>query len=1021
MIAFSLQTYQRKMKKFFTLVIGCFLATGLYAQPHFPYNGVRDERPNAVLFTNANIVVKPGQRIEKGMLLVRDGKVAEVGKTIAKPAGVQEIDLQGKYIYPAFVESYGDYGISKESRSAGNRNGGPQFTPARNGAFTANDAIRADQQAFNRFSGDSKAAAQWRKNGFGAVVTHVQDGIARGTGALVSTGDETDNLLLLQPKVSAHYSFSKGSSTQDYPSSLMGSIALYRQTWYDARWYQANKQKQQLLDLTLDALLADATLPQVFEAQQKYDLLRINELGKELNMNFVVKARGDEYQYLEAVKAAQMPLLVPVNFPDAVEVEDPLDARDVSLATMLHWELAPGNLAALHKAGVRFAVTTADLKNPSDLWVNMRLAIEYGLPTDAALEALTLAPARLFKVDNLVGTLEKGRLANFLVCSDSLFATDNEIYQTWVNGRKYEQQAFPESVDLRGNYRFNGSLLNGMLLEVKGKASQPEFSLKTNDTTSVKLKAERSGDFVSLWVKDKKVADGALLRISLWRDGKNLQGKFNEREGVETDVRLTYESAITEKEKTKKDKVAASLGTMRYPFTDLGQLEVPKTGALLIRGATVWTSEAEGKLEEADVAINNGKIIAVGKKLSAAVLGKGAQVREIDGKGLHVTPGLIDEHSHIAISRGVNEGTRSITSEVRIGDVLNPDDVNIYRQLAGGVTGAQLLHGSANAIGGQSQYIKMRWGVTNPNDLKMREAAAFNKFALGENVKQANWGDRNTTRFPQTRMGVEQIMMDGFLRAREYDAQRKADPVGTRRDLSMDALVEIMQQKRFITCHSYVQSEINMLMKAGDSLGFKVNTFTHILEGYKVADKMFKHGANASTFADWWAYKYEVIDAIPHNAAIMNRVGVNVAINSDDAEMARRLNQEAAKTVKYGGLSEVEAMRMVTINPAKMLKIDAHTGSLKAGKQADVVIWNGHPLSMYSKPLYTLVDGVVYFDHERDAAARLALQAERQRLIEKMADARKNGKKTAKPALMIEPEWHCETLGDQGAHLHHAH
>lgn len=264
-------------------------------------------------------------------------------------------------------------------------------------------------------------------------------------------------------------------------------------------------------------------------------------------------------------------------------------------------------------------------------------------------------------------------------------------------------------------------------------------------------------------------------------------------------------------------------------------------------------------------------------------------------------------------------------------------------------------------------------------------------------------------------------MMDGFLRAREYDAQRKADPMGTRRDLSMEALVEIMQQKRFITCHSYVQSEINMLMKAGDSLGFKVNTFTHILEGYKVADKMFKHGANASTFADWWAYKYEVIDAIPHNAAIMNRVGVNVAINSDDAEMARRLNQEAAKTVKYGGLSEEEALRMVTINPAKMLKIDAHTGSLKVGKQADLVVWNGHPLSMYSKPLYTVVDGIVYFDHERDAAAREALKAERQRLIEKMAEARKNGKKAAKPALLIEPEWHCETLGDQGAHLHHAH
>jgi imidazolonepropionase-like amidohydrolase len=209
-------------------------------------------------------------------------------------------------------------------------------------------------------------------------------------------------------------------------------------------------------------------------------------------------------------------------------------------------------------------------------------------------------------------------------------------------------------------------------------------------------------------------------------------------------------------------------------------------------------------------------------------------------------------------------------------------------------------------------------------------------------------------------------------------------------------------------------------MKAGDSLGFKVNTFTHILEGYKVADKMLAHGSNASTFADWWAYKYEVIDAIPHNAAIMNRVGLNVVINSDDAEMARRLNQEAAKTVKYGGMSVEEALKMVTINPAKALRADAFTGSIKVGKQADLVLWNAHPLSMYSKPVLTLVDGVAYFDASRDAEQRAALDKERQRLIEKMLDAKKAGKKTSKPVMMVAPEWHCETLGDMGeaAHSH---
>ncbi|MDP2187548.1 MAG: amidohydrolase family protein [Sphingobacteriaceae bacterium] len=1008
------------MKKIlFLLFVWSGFALTAFAQPHFPFNGVQDERPTAWLLTNANIVTQPGQLLESGMMLIRDGKVVEIAKTIAQPADAQLLDLQGKYIYPAFVEPYGDYGISK-SKNERNRGGGPQFTPARGGAYTANDAIRADQQAASLFQVDAKAAEKLRKSGYGAVATHLQDGIARGTGALVATGDGSDNQQLLVPQLSAHFSFNKGSSTQDYPSSLMGSIALLRQTYYDARWYQANKSLLQLQDLSLDALLATATLPQIFESAQKYDLLRIQKLGAEFGLNYVVKGRGDEYQYLDAVKAAKTPLLVPVNFPDAFDVEDPLDARDVSLAQMLHWELAPGNLAALHKAGVPFAVTSSDLKNPADLLPNMRLAIEYGLPEAAALEALTLAPARLLKADKLVGQLVKGGLANFIVCSEPIFNADNEMYQTWVLGKKYEHQAFPEKGEMRGTYVFKGGALDGDTLVIKGKASAPEASIRVNDSTTVKFKWELQGDFVNAWVRDAKLKDGQLLRFSLWRKGTGFQGSFSPQEGQLTPVELLQVATHSEKVKEKPAKTAVALGVMRYPFADLGHLSVPKAENILIKGATVWTSDAAGVLEKADVAVKDGKIVAVGANIGAAIFGKAGSVREIDGSNMHLTPGLIDEHSHIAITRGVNEGTRSITSEVRIGDVLNPDDVNIYRQLAGGVTSSNLLHGSANSIGGQAQFIKLRWGVTHPEELKFKEAPGYIKFALGENVKQSNWGDRNTSRFPQTRMGVEQVMHDGFLRARDYEAALKANPTATRRDLSLDALVEIMKQQRFITCHSYVQSEINMLMKAGDSLGFKVNTFTHILEGYKVADKMLAHGSNASTFADWWAYKYEVIDAIPHNAAIMNRVGVNVVINSDDAEMARRLNQEAAKTVKYGGMSEEEALKMVTINPAKALRADAFTGSIKVGKQADLVLWNAHPLSMYSKPVLTLVDGVAYFDASREAAQREALEKERQRLIEKMLDAKKAGKKTSKPVMMVAPEWHCETLGDMGeaAHMH---
>jgi imidazolonepropionase-like amidohydrolase len=291
------------------------------------------------------------------------------------------------------------------------------------------------------------------------------------------------------------------------------------------------------------------------------------------------------------------------------------------------------------------------------------------------------------------------------------------------------------------------------------------------------------------------------------------------------------------------------------------------------------------------------------------------------------------------------------------------EDISIYRSLSGGVTTAHILHGSANTIGGQTQLIKLRWGQTD-TALKFRNWDPFIKFALGENVKRTT--STNNNRFPDTRMGVEEVLMDAFTRARDYEAQRKAAPNVTRRNLQLDALVEIMEHKRFITCHSYVQSEITALMRVGDKFGFKVNTFTHILEGYKVADKMKAEGCNASTFSDWWAYKIEVTDAMAYNATIMQRMGLNVCINSDDAEQERHLNQEAAKSVKYGGMSEEDAFKMVTLNPAIALHVADRVGSIKEGKDADLVLWSDNPLSIYAKAEKTIVDGIIYYDIDRD-------------------------------------------------------
>ena len=466
------------------------------------------------------------------------------------------------------------------------------------------------------------------------------------------------------------------------------------------------------------------------------------------------------------------------------------------------------------------------------------------------------------------------------------------------------------------------------------------------------------------------------------------------------------------KEAPKRDepvKPASTNGSLIFPFIAFGNTTVPVQEAVLLKNATVWTNEKEGILKNADVLLEGGKIKAVGKNLSAG------SAKVIDATGKHVTAGLIDEHSHIAGSGGINEGGQSVSAEVRIGDIINSEDVNIYRQLAGGVTSSQILHGSANAIGGQSQLIKLRWGKT-PEELKFAGADGFIKFALGENVKQSS--SQNNQRFPSTRMGVEQVYVDAFTRAKEYEKALSIKGNNVRRDLELDALVEILNNKRFITCHSYVQSEINMLIHVADSLGFKINTFTHILEGYKVADKMKAHGIAASTFSDWWAYKMEVQEAIPYNGKIMHNVGVTTAFNSDDAEMARRLNQEAGKSVLYGGVPEEEALKLVTLNPARMLHIDNKVGSLKPGKDADVVVWSTNPLSIYAKAEKTFVDGVAYWDIDRDAQVQKAQTAEKARIIQKLLESKNAGARTQRSFAPPAPRlYHCESEEDYWAEI----
>jgi imidazolonepropionase-like amidohydrolase len=483
-----------------------------------------------------------------------------------------------------------------------------------------------------------------------------------------------------------------------------------------------------------------------------------------------------------------------------------------------------------------------------------------------------------------------------------------------------------------------------------------------------------------------------------------MQGTAFDTQGNETSwsasIQVKKDSKKKENKKEKEEKEAATVVLpVSYPNLGFGNYKLPETETILIKNVTVWTSEAAGILENTDVLLKDGKILEIGTNL------KVRRAKEIDGTGKHLTAGIVDEHSHIAAS-AINEGAQNSSAEVTIEDVIDPNDINIYRNLSGGTTSAQILHGSANPIGGRSAIIKLKWGES-ADAMIYDNSPKFIKFALGENVKQSR--SPNGTRFPQTRMGVEQLFTDYFTRAQEYEVLKKSgNPY--RKDDEMETLVEILNGERFISCHSYVQSEINMLLKVAEKFNFKINTFTHILEGYKVADKMAEHGVGGSTFSDWWAYKYEVNDAIPYNAAIMHNAGVTVAINSDDREMSRRLNQEAAKTIKYGGMSELEAWKTVTINPAKLLHIDDKVGSIKEGKDADVVLWSHHPMSIYAKVEKTIVDGRVFFDRTQDLKKREAIKQEKSKLITMMLNEKMKGGKTKAPIKRGDINFHCDTL-----------
>lgn len=1001
--------------RIFNVLIAILAINCGFSQNYFPKNdGVKQTFKNPIVVKNATIYTSSSVKIDNATMLLDGDKILEIGTQISIPKEATIIDATGKTIYPSFIDLYTEFGIQKPQRKSGNSRS-PQYDTERNGYYW-NDHIRADFNAYENLNYDEKAAKEFRETGFGTVLSFNNDGIVAGTGLLWTLNDkDTNGFRILNNKISQHFTFKRSSlSGQAYPSSLMGSMALIKQLYHDAKWYAAGGSKTK--DISLDVFNQNKNLVQIFNAGDKLNILRADKIGDEFGINYVIKGSGNELERIEEIKKTNATLIVPINFPDAYDVSDSFLAEQVVLSDMKFWNQAPYNLKVLAENNVNFALTTADLKNPKDFLTNLRKAVEYGLPKEKALAALTEIPAKIANQNN-IGTLKKGNLANFIIVSGDIFESKSSIQENWIQGNRTIIEKIQPS-DIRGKYELNIDS-NKYDLSIEGEIGKIEAKISKNKT-EFGTKVTYNDPWITLVIKSKDTIDSKFIRISGLKSDTELAGKAILENGKEVSWSAVKKTETTE---IKKDIVAEKKDEKKtpvfYPITfpniAFGNSTKPKQETILFKNATVWTGEKEGVLKETDVLIENGKIIKIGKNLPQ----KG---KVIDATGKHLTAGIIDEHSHIAISNGVNEGGQNSSAEVTIEDVVNSEDINIYRNLAGGVTSANLLHGSANPIGGRAAFVKLKWGY-NPDEMLVKDAPKYIKFALGENVKQSNWGDIERLRFPQSRMGVEQVYEDYFSRAlaykKEWDTYNaNKGKIMPRFDIELETLSQILNKKRFITCHSYVQSEINMLLKVAEKYNFKIQTFTHILEGYKVADKMAKHGVGGSTFADWWGYKYEVNDAIPYNAALMNTVGVTVSINSDDAEMSRRLNQEAAKTLKYGGVTEEAAWNFVTLNPAKLLQVDDKVGSIKIGKDADVVLWSDNPLTIYATVEKTVVDGIIFFDLDQEKAKNETVQKERNELINLMLDAKNKGLKTQEPKKKSSGHYHCDTLGEKCREFH---
>ncbi len=977
--------YRTRVHSIFKSVLALFLfllivpANAFSQAQTSPVDGMKDNTPGVHAFTNATIITSPGNQISNGTLVIRDGVVEAVGRRVSVPADARVWDMEGKTLYPGFIDAHTNVGM-KDPRTELDR-----------GSQSWNPHLRAHLTAEGEFETEDDGSAALRKSGFTNALSVPPLGIFRGQAAVMNLADGAVADRTVKTGVAQSVALDRDWTFGfTYPTSSIGTIALIRQTLYDAEWHYNAHQTynnnpsglQRPESNAMLAALSDAVRgvqPILFEADSDEEILRAMRITDEFDITPWLRGNGHEYKLLDVLSARNVPLILPLIFPDKPEIDTPEDALNESLADLRHWYLAPENPARLADAGIDFSLTTHGLENKSHFLQNLRTAVELGLDKETALAALTVNPAELFGINNTHGTLETGKKANILVADGDIFENGTRIIDVWVEGSHFSIHR-EDDKDVRGGWQISstdGSIDGELTVEetrpgrlggtITINGNEIDLASASVHDQSRRFRADFSGEELGL-------SGSVRLTASMTDDRMIGWAEMAGQDRIQWSANRTSQAAEDEEREHTPRERTVELADLR-PGMEYGREALPpQPRHVLVRNATIWTMGPDGILENADLLVSEGKVAEVGQNISAP-----RRATVIDAEGKHVTPGLIDAHLHSGVD-GVNEVGNAIVPEVRLGDVLNINNIWMYRQLAGGLTTAHVMHGSANPIGGQNVHIKMRWGALS-DDLKIDGAPRTVKFALGENPKRVG-----TDRYPETRMGVEQLIADRFSNARDYEARWKAweenqEGIPPRRDLRLEAIVDILNEDILVQSHSYRQDEILMLMRLAEDYDFTIKAFHHGVEAYKVAPELAEHGAGAVVWSDWGGFKIEAYDNTNYNARLLHEAGVKTSLHSDNSQIAARMNWEAAKMVRVGVDPEV-AMSMITSATAELLGIDDKVGSLEPGKDADFVIWSGDPLSTFTKAEQTWIDGRKYFDLEEDAALREAIEKERAQLIE---------------------------------------